>query len=96
MPALPTDSRSEWDPTLLDDSRVLNLWDEKRVIGTWLAGQPRVDTGSLGPFVWDAFLLFGPDGRWLSPPTGFIAGGSPVVGESARLSSAVRSVLGEP
>jgi hypothetical protein len=93
MPALPTDSRSEWDPGVLDDSRVVSLWDEKRVVGTWLAQSSRVDVESLGPFVWDAFLLFGPKGRWQSAPTGLIATGAPVIGESAKLGAAVRSLV---
>lgn len=93
MPVLPTDSRSEWDPNVLDDGRVLSLWDEGRLVGTWLAGQSRVAIESLGPFVWDAFLLFGPDARWGSAPTGLIATGVPVIGESGKLTSAVRSLL---
>lgn len=93
MPVLPTDSRSEWDPGVLDDGRVVSLWDDKRLVGTWLAESSRVEVESLGPFVWDAFLLFGPDGRWQSAPTGLIATGAPVVGESGKLSSAVRSLL---
>lgn len=94
MPVLPTDSRSEWDPAVLDDSRVLSLWDEKRLIGSWLTGESNVEIASLGPFVWDAFLLFGPDGRWEREPPGLIATGAPVIGESKTLSSAVRRLLG--
>lgn len=96
MPALPTDSRSEWDPGVLDDSRVVSLWDEKRLVGTWLASQSSVEIESFGPFVWDAFLLFGPDARWASTPTGLIAAGTPVIGESTKLNSAVRRLLDEP
>jgi hypothetical protein len=96
MPALPTDSRSEWDPGLLDDRRVLNLWDEKRLLGTWLGDQSNFEISSFGPFVWDAFLLFGADGQWKSPPTGLIASGTPVIGESAKLSSAVQGLVDEP
>jgi hypothetical protein len=92
MPALPTDSRSEWDPGLLDDKRVLNLWDGERLVGTWLADSS-TEVESFGPFVWDAFLLFGRDARWASPPTGVVATGTPVIGESAKLSSAIRSLV---
>jgi hypothetical protein len=60
MPALPTDSRSEWDPGVLDDKRVLNLWDGERLVGTWLADQSSIEIESFGPFVWDAFLLLRP------------------------------------
>jgi hypothetical protein len=96
MPALPSDSRSEWDPNLLDDARVLSLWDEERLVGTWLAGESNIEIESLGPFVWDAFLLFGSDARWESAPTGLVATGVPVIGEATKLSSAVRRLLDEP
>lgn len=61
-----TDSRAGWSAGSLHDSRVVHLWDEERVLGSWFALHPRFrDRGLIGGGVmWDTWLLFGPDARW--------------------------------
>jgi hypothetical protein len=86
---LPTDDRSSWDASLLDDPRVVNLWDRELGLSRWVAGRRDLGIEPLGPVVYDAFLLFGPDARWDSAPAGLLASGLPVIGESSKLASAV-------
>ncbi|MBA2297742.1 MAG: hypothetical protein H0W14_06845, partial [Actinobacteria bacterium] len=54
MTMLPTDARSEWDDPIFDDPRVVNLWDEDRVLGQWLGQRDELNAGRFGPIVWDA------------------------------------------
>ena len=93
MPALPTDERSEWDPSIFDDPRAVNLWDEDRVLGTWLAGRDEFDAVRLGPFVWDAYFLFGGDAGWEATPGTLLSSGTPVIGETSKLETALRPLL---
>ena len=96
MPMLATDARSEWDPSIFDDRRAVNLWDEERVLGTWLADRDEFGGGRFGPIVWDAYFLFGRDARWQSTPGKLLASGEPVIGETSRLESALEPLLGGP
>jgi hypothetical protein len=88
MPMLATDARDEIDVALLQDDRVRQFWDEKRMLGRYLA---EADLGGLGysGIVWDAFFLFGPQARWTDRPTGLVESGAPVVNETDKLESAL-------
>ena len=90
---LPTDARSEWDPSIFDDRRAVNLWDEKRVLGRWLADRDEFALGAFGPVVWDAYYLFGREARWETTPAKLLASGEPVIAETSRLGSAVKRLL---
>lgn len=47
---------------MLEDSRVLHFWDEKKKVGRLFADK---DPDSDDPdVVWDAYYLYGPDGEW--------------------------------
>ena len=76
LPMISTDARSRWSWTagVIDDPRVVHLWDEKKVIGTWLAGQPDIK-GFEGGVVWDTYLLYGPEARWESTPGPLVSWG---------------------
>jgi hypothetical protein len=88
MPMLATDAREEVDTDLFEGERVREFWDGERVLGTHLA---RLDLGGLGyaGVVWDAFLVFGPGGRWAERPTGLTGSGAPVIAETAELEAAL-------
>jgi hypothetical protein len=93
LPVLPTDSRSEWDAHLVNDRRVINLWDPNRAVGRWLADFRHARIRYAGGVVWDAFLLFGREARWtgkLSPP---LAYGSPVIETRARLEATLTRLV---
>ena len=87
MPMLPTDARSEWDATLLDDRRVRHFWDEDTVLGTWLANPRNANLGYPGSIVWDAYVLFGPDARWGDVRTQVAGFGSPLIGRTGALAA---------
>lgn len=93
---LPTDSRSEWDSSIFDDPRAVNLWDEERVLGTWLAEREELAGDRFGPIVWDAYFLFGPEAEWDRLPGGLLASGVTVIGESSKLDGAIAPLLQTP
>jgi hypothetical protein len=45
LPMLAGDSRGAWDAHVLDDPRVVSLWDGSRLAGRWFADH---STGGLG------------------------------------------------
>jgi hypothetical protein len=83
----PGDSKSEWPPELLTDSRVVHRWDEPKAVGTFF-GQSRSkmqaqltsdSNGTGGDILWDSYLLYGPEARWDSFPTGLTHWGRTIV-----------------
>jgi hypothetical protein len=95
MPMLPTDSRSEWDGSILDDPRSVNLWDGDRLLGQWLGERDEFNAGRFGPIVWDAFFVFGPDSSWQAAPSPLLASGTPVIGETSELTTALSRALSQ-
>jgi hypothetical protein len=85
---LPTDRRSSWDDHILNDPRVIHLWDGERVAGRWLAEH---GFGN-GPITWDEYLLFGPGGRWEQRPPDPVGGGGPVIGVVQNLQAQLAEV----
>ncbi len=83
---LPTDARSRWGWTsgVLDDSRAIHFWDEKRIVGSWLAQQENPQDESPG-IVWDAFYLYGSDAQWDSKPEPLVVSGATVRDEADKL-----------
>lgn len=67
---LPSDSQDNFDPALLTDARVTQYWDADGDIGTWFEDHEDVIgfSSNTGTFVWDAYLLFGPDATWENTP----------------------------
>jgi hypothetical protein len=84
---LASDGRDTWPGSLLDDPRVVELWDEPRVLGRWLASQPQFESKGLvgGGVMWDTFLLFGRKSRWEGVPTHLVSWGHTIVGARKRL-----------
>lgn len=91
-PALATDERSAWDENLLDDPRVTSLWDGDRAVSRWAANAGDLGIEPFGSIVYDVFFVFAPDARWDSTPTGLLASGLPVLGESSKLASAIEQL----
>ncbi len=75
------DSRSAWPATVLPDSRVTHLWDEKKVVGRWFServpGHPGV--------VWDAYFLYSGQARWEGTPSPLVSSGSTVISRRSEL-----------
>ena len=92
-PALPSDSRSSWDASLLDDPRVVNLWDAEQAVSTWAAGSDKLGIEPFGPILYDAFFLFTPAARWDEAPSGLVVAGLPVIGETSKLASEAERLL---
>jgi hypothetical protein len=88
MPLLATDARDAIDADLLAGDRVRQFWDGERVLGRHLA---KLDLGGLGyaGVVWDAFFVFGPEGRWAERPSALVGSGAPVIDKTAELEAAL-------
>ena len=90
---LPTDARSRWGWTagVLEDSRVVHFWDEKKKVGRYFAGK---DPDTNAPeVVWDAYYLYGPDAEWTTKPEPLISTGATVRGEAGELKNRLLPLL---
>jgi hypothetical protein len=93
MPVLVGDSREGLDPSVLDDERVQQFWDGGRRSGRWFAD--RRNLGLDPPFLYDAYLLFGPSARWERTPRPLESWGSPVIAKTASLRTEIAPYLRE-
>lgn len=92
LPVLPGDERAAWDERLLPDTRVTHFWDEQRLTGFWFARQGYLEGQHFG-FVWDAYLLFGPEAKWESKPLSLMSEGTTVIGKSQNLRESLVPLL---
>jgi len=79
------DSRGAWDAHVLDDPRVVSLWDGSRLAGRWFADHSTGGLGGPGDIVWDAYLAFGKTSHWGSAPGGVLASGSDIIDNTSGL-----------
>jgi hypothetical protein len=79
------DSRGSWDAHVLDDPRVVSLWDGSRIAGRWFADHSAGGLGTPGDIVWDAYLAFGKGSRWRSEPSGVLASGRDIIDNTSAL-----------
>ena len=73
------DARGEWDANVLDDPRVVSLWDGGRVAGNWLAEHRIGGLGDPGYPVWDAYFAFGETATWKREPEPLAAAASTII-----------------
>jgi len=92
---LPGDSRESWSADLFRDQRVEELWDEERAVGRWFAEDPELaDRGLTGTGVmWDTYLLFGADARWVDRPSPLAGAGATIVRKRHQLAEELRMLL---
>ena len=79
------DSRGAWDGHVLDDPRVVSLWDGFRLAGEWFGERSLGGLGGTGSIVWDAFLAFGKPSRWQHQPSSLVTAGSPIIDNTDQL-----------
>ena len=85
LPILAGDARDAWDAHVLDDPRVVSLWDGSRLAGRWFADHSTGGLGAPGDIVWDAYLAFGKNSRWKGEPGGLVASGSDIIDNTSGL-----------
>ena len=85
-------TRDAIDGTLLADPRVRHYWDEDALSSAYFGERL---PGSFGTF-WDGYVLYGPEAAWEDEPGPLVASGVTVIGKSASLRGAIRSLLGPP
>jgi hypothetical protein len=76
---------------VLTDPRVVNFWDENRVVGRWFAQHDPENSDS--GIVWDAYYLYGPDAEWDSTPQPLISSGATVRAEADTLKNKLLPLL---
>ncbi len=86
-PMLPSDGSSRMKPSMLDDERLVQYWDQERVTGKWYTANAK-DCPNLGAVAWDAFYVYGADGKWDEVATQPIACGTPVIQAKDELAEA--------
>lgn len=82
------DQKEGWDPKVLADRRVTHYWDEKRVLGKWVAKNVG-DCKHLGPIDWDSYYLFDKDGKWVKTFGNVKACGTPILKAADKLEHAI-------
>lgn len=95
-----SDTRSGWKWTagVLNDSRVVHMWDEKKVIGQWFAAQTKNwgngdDVLEDNNVVWDTFFLYGADAEWKDTLANPISLGSTINKEQEKLKASISPLL---
>jgi hypothetical protein len=81
LPVLGGDSRRGWDDEVMTDRRVTHLYDGERLVGSWFAQNVTLEDG----FVWDTYLLYGPDATWSNVPTLLISSGGTIIDKGSEL-----------
>lgn len=93
---MPSDSRENWPDDLLTDQRVVHHWDEKRVVGRFFAADPEFRGRGLiglGGVMWDTYLLFGREARWVERPAPLLGAGYTIIQGSRHLATDLESAL---
>ena len=73
--------RSNWNPDVLPDPRVVHFWDADRFAGTWFAKTVYGENG----YMWDTYLLYGPNATWDKAPSPLIDSGSTIIDTGTQL-----------
>ena len=96
-----TEVRDDWPPEVLTDRRVTHWWDEGKTVGRWYMPQigdmratmsPKA-SGFSGNVLWDAYLVYGPEGRWDAAPTGLRRWGRTILRTQEDLRDAFTAVV---
>ena len=83
------DHRLRWDGAGLTDPRVVHLWDEQKLTGTWFA--ERVDHSA--GIAWDVYYLYGPGARWDEEPAPLAGSGRTITARRTQLASSIAPML---
>ena len=75
MIGLGGERRSNWDPDVMPDPRVLHFWDAERFAGPWFA---KTITGEQG-YMWDIYALYGPNATWNQAPGPLLGSGGTII-----------------
>lgn len=88
---LPPELNGRRDETVLNDPRVIHFWDRGRTVNQFFAtsvsleGPERSSLNNLyggaiwGQFIWDVYLLYGPDAVWNDVPDHLLSSGYPIL-----------------
>ena len=75
----------------MPDSRVVHFWDAGRFAGPWFA---RSIEGADG-FMWDTYLLFGPDATWNQVPGPLLSSGRTIIDTGPELRNKLTPLIKE-
>ena len=77
--------RHDWDAHVLDDPRVVNLWDGSLLLSRWVGDHSIGGRGKPGDVIWDAYYAFGQHSRWRSEPNQVLVTGSTIIDNTSGL-----------
>ena len=89
------DDRSEWDPEMMPDPRVIHYWDTERALANWIPQQEAYKSLTFGPFAWDQYFLYGPEAVWGDVPVPLISSGHTVLNKRKRLEKTLLPLIPE-
>ena len=90
----PGDAESRWPREILNDDRVIQMWDEPKAAGRWFMthlSDLKPSRGGDGQFpqqvdaLWDSYLLFDRSATWTDTPNGLLSWGFTVMRTKAQL-----------
>jgi hypothetical protein len=84
------DDRAGWDPRVIPDPRVAQLWDEQALVSGWFRDHVVKQPTEV---VWDAYFLYGPDAGWEDAPGPLISANGPVIGVRRQLLADLQPLL---
>ena len=87
------DDRSEWDPDLMPDPRVIHYWDSERSVADWIPQQEAYKALTFGPYAWDQYFLYGPEAVWTDVPGPVFSSGRTVLGKRKRMEEALLPLI---
>jgi hypothetical protein len=74
---------------VLSDPRVAHFWDADRFAGRWFAKTVYGEDG----FMWDAYLLYGPNATWEQAPRPLIASDGTIIDTGPQLRDKLASLI---
>jgi hypothetical protein len=89
MIGLGSERRSNWDPDVMPDPRVLHFWDAERFAGPWFAKTVKGESG----YMWDVYLLYGPDAMWDQAPGPLLGSGGTIIDVRPELREKLASLI---
>jgi len=73
----------------MPDQRVRHYWDVDRTAGRWFAKAVYGEHG----YMWDAYLLYGPDATWNQTPQPLLGSGGTIIDKGSELRDKLAPLL---
>jgi hypothetical protein len=89
------DDRSESNPELMPNPRVIHYWDSQRAVAIWFPQQEVYKALTFRPYAWDQYFLYGPEAAWTDVPGPVVRSGRTVLSKRKKLEKALLPLITE-